>query len=110
MDVSLSYVFVAIELLTLILEPGSFLEAQKLLPLLVDSPSGPVFDVVAPSLPNFGFSSLAKESGFGLKQYAETCHKLMLSLGYTEYVSQAGDWVRKTSSTLTRESLFSKAN
>ena len=30
--------------------------------------------------------------GFAVAQYAETCHKLMLKLGYSEYVTQAGDW------------------
>lgn len=30
--------------------------------------------------------------GFGLAQYAQTCHKLMLSLGYERYATQAGDW------------------
>lgn len=45
----------------------------------------PAFDVVAPSLPNFGFSSGVKEGGFGMEQYAETMHKLMISLGYNEY-------------------------
>ncbi|KAL4950233.1 Alpha/Beta hydrolase protein [Aspergillus filifer] len=66
--------------------PGSFIEATKLIPLL---PSGdgdkPVFDVVAPSLPNFGFSSGVKKRGFGLHQYAEAMHKVMTALGYTEY-------------------------
>ena len=57
--------------------PGSFLEVQKLLPLLTASESGdaPVFHVVAPSLPNFGFSSRTGKRGFGLEQYAETCHR-----------------------------------
>lgn len=36
--------------------PGSFLEATKLIPLLTKDGEGPVFDIVAPSLPNFGFS------------------------------------------------------
>lgn len=36
--------------------PGSFLEATKLIPLLVRDDNGPAFDVVAPSLPNYGFS------------------------------------------------------
>lgn len=36
--------------------PGSFLEATKLIPLLVKDDDGPTFDVVAPSLPNYGFS------------------------------------------------------
>lgn len=39
-----------------ILGPGSFLEATKLIPLLVKGDDGPAFDVVAPSLPNYGFS------------------------------------------------------
>lgn len=65
----------------------------KLLPLLSDAEkdNGPAFHIVAPSLPNFGFSSVVKRPGFGMKQYAETCHKLMLALGYEQYVSQGGD-------------------
>ena len=45
----------------------------------------PAFHIVAPSLPNFGFSQSVKQKGFMLPQYAETCHKLMLKLGYKEY-------------------------
>ncbi|KAL4944920.1 hypothetical protein BDV06DRAFT_66157 [Aspergillus oleicola] len=73
--------------------PGSFLEATKLIPLLTSGDGDkPAFDVVAPSLPNFGFSSGVKKRGFGLHQYAEAMHKLMTALGYTEYVTQGGDW------------------
>ncbi|KAF9041668.1 Alpha/Beta hydrolase protein [Panaeolus papilionaceus] len=75
--------------------PGSFIEVRKILPLLIAaSPDGsfPSFHVVAPSLPGFGFSDAPTRSGFGAEQYAETCHKLMLSLGYDEYVMQGGDW------------------
>ncbi|KAF1989390.1 alpha/beta-hydrolase [Aulographum hederae CBS 113979] len=74
--------------------PGSFLEVEKLLPLLAqgDGKSAPAFHVVAPSLPNFGFSEGVKKPGFGLEQYAEVCHNLMLGLGYDEYVTQGGDW------------------
>ncbi|KAI9049947.1 hypothetical protein LZ554_006094 [Drepanopeziza brunnea f. sp. 'monogermtubi'] len=71
--------------------PGSFLEVYKILPLLA-KPGGPAFHVVAPSLPNFGFSEGSKQRGFSAAQYAETCHKLMLALGYNEYVTQGGDW------------------
>jgi len=52
----------------------------------------PSFHVVAPSLPGFGFSEGPKTRGFSVPQYAEVCHKLMLDLGYTEYVTQGGDW------------------
>lgn len=71
--------------------PGSFIEVIHILPLLTQ-PGGPAFHVVAPSLPNYGFSEGVKKRGFGAKQYAETCHKLMLQLGYDEYVTQGGDW------------------
>ncbi|TGO51301.1 hypothetical protein BOTNAR_0361g00010 [Botryotinia narcissicola] len=71
--------------------PGSFLEAVQLLPLL-QQPGGPAFHIVAPSLPNYGFSEGVKKRGFAVAQYAETCHKLMLQLGYDEYVTQGGDW------------------
>ncbi|EON98828.1 putative epoxide hydrolase protein [Phaeoacremonium minimum UCRPA7] len=74
--------------------PGSFLEVIKLLPLLTsgDDASKPSFHVVAPSLPNFGFSGRAPRRGFAIPQYAEVCHKLMKALGYEHYVTQGGDW------------------
>ncbi|KAL8682113.1 MAG: hypothetical protein Q9186_001818 [Xanthomendoza sp. 1 TL-2023] len=71
--------------------PGSFLEVSKILPLLTSSTT-PSFHIIAPSLPNFGFSSPVTKRGFSLPQYAETCHKLMLALGYPHYVTQGGDW------------------
>lgn len=52
----------------------------------------PSFHVVAPSLPNYGFSSAPSKPGFGIPQYAEVCHKLMLKLGYSLYATQGGDW------------------
>jgi pimeloyl-ACP methyl ester carboxylesterase len=57
----------------------------KLLPLLGDNSDGPSFHVVAPSLPNFGFSQGASKPGFGIPQYAEAVHKIMLQLGYDQY-------------------------
>jgi hypothetical protein len=47
---------------------------------------------VAPSLPNYGFSQGVSKRGFAAAQYAEVCHKLMLELGYDQYVTQGGDW------------------
>lgn len=74
--------------------PGSYIEATKIIKPL-SSPSSseqPAFHFVALSLPNYGFSSGSKKKGFALAQYAETCNKLMLKLGYDEYVTQGGDW------------------
>ncbi|KAI0150010.1 alpha/beta-hydrolase [Hypoxylon sp. NC0597] len=70
--------------------PGSFYEVAKVLPLL--AASRPAFHVIVPSLPNFGFSERIEKPGFGMKQYAETCHKLMKGLGYEQYAAQGGDW------------------
>jgi len=61
------------------------MEVAKILPLLTDSEQGPSFHVVAPSLPNYGFSDGVNKRGFSIPQYAETCHKLMLNLGYDKY-------------------------
>ncbi|KAI7335152.1 alpha/beta-hydrolase [Hortaea werneckii] len=72
--------------------PGSYLEVPKMLSALKQSNKGVSFHVVAPSLPNFGWSEGPKKQGFGMKQYAETCHRLMQSLGYEKYVTQGGDW------------------
>ncbi|TFK48619.1 alpha/beta-hydrolase [Heliocybe sulcata] len=73
--------------------PGSFIEARKILPLLNEVlPEHPSFHVVALGLPGYGFSQGVKHKGFTMAQYAEVGHKLMLALGYKEYVTQAGDW------------------
>ncbi|CAL1713455.1 unnamed protein product [Somion occarium] len=73
--------------------PGHFMEVSKLLPLLTaESADHPSFHVVAFSLPGYGFSEAPKKRGFGLRQYAEVGHKLMVALGYDEYIAQGGDW------------------
>lgn len=62
--------------------PGSFIEVWKVLPLLTNpSSDGPVFDVVAPSLPGYGFSAGPMKKGFRLAQYAEVGAKSMTSMG-----------------------------
>ncbi|PCH40341.1 alpha/beta-hydrolase [Wolfiporia cocos MD-104 SS10] len=81
--------------------PGHFLEVRKMLPMLTEaSPDHPSFHVVAISLPNFGFSEAPKKKGFAGTQYAEVSNKLMLSLGYNEYVVQGGDWGHLVAKTL----------
>jgi pimeloyl-ACP methyl ester carboxylesterase len=73
--------------------PGSFLEVTKMLPLLIASSADhPSFHVVAPSLPGYAWSEGVLEKGFQAKHYAELFNKLMISLGYSEYVTQGGDW------------------
>ncbi|CAL1713451.1 unnamed protein product [Somion occarium] len=73
--------------------PGHFMEVSKLLPLLTTTTTDrPSFHVVAFSLPGFGFSEAPQKKGFSINQYAEVGHKLMIALGYKEYVTQGGDW------------------
>ncbi|KAH8674155.1 Alpha/Beta hydrolase protein [Xylariales sp. PMI_506] len=82
----------AIPLLFLHGWPGSFIEVTKILPLLVQGEDQtPCFHVVGPSLIDFGFSSPSKKKGFSMDQHAEVYHKLMLALGYDQYVVQSGD-------------------
>ncbi|EME41047.1 hypothetical protein DOTSEDRAFT_136755 [Dothistroma septosporum NZE10] len=74
--------------------PGSFLEVTKILPLLANTSNDstkPSFHIVAPSLPNYGFSGPALKRGFNIARCAEACHKVMLALGYDQYVTQGGD-------------------
>lgn len=82
--------------------PGSFLECLKIYQRLTnpENPDFPAFHFVALSLPNYGFSTGSQKKGFALAQYAETCHKLMLKLGYPQYVTQGGDWGTFISRTL----------
>ncbi|KAI1337911.1 alpha/beta-hydrolase [Xylariaceae sp. FL0016] len=74
--------------------PGHFEEVIKILKPLGDGDGieQPAFDIVAPSLPNFGFSEGTKKRGFAMEQYAETMNRLMQKLGYNQYVTQGGDW------------------
>ncbi|THH14876.1 hypothetical protein EW146_g5528 [Bondarzewia mesenterica] len=73
--------------------PGNFIEVRKVLPLLTSSSADqPSFHVVALSLPGYGFSEAPSKKGFTGPQYAELGNKLMIALGYNEYVTQGGDW------------------
>ena len=68
--------------------PGSFAEVRKILPLLTKAG----FDVVAPSLPGYGFSSYPEMAGFKHEHTAETMLRLMGVLGYQSFCVQGGDW------------------
>eukprot|EP00510_Aplanochytrium_minuta_P002313 CAMPEP_0184014532 /NCGR_PEP_ID=MMETSP0954-20121128/5727_1 /TAXON_ID=627963 /ORGANISM="Aplanochytrium sp, Strain PBS07" /LENGTH=364 /DNA_ID=CAMNT_0026295055 /DNA_START=120 /DNA_END=1211 /DNA_ORIENTATION=+ len=68
--------------------PGSVWEFNKIIPILTNAG----FDVVAPSLPGYGFSEPPKTPGWNTLRIAEAVNSLMLGLGYTEYYAQGGDW------------------
>ena len=77
--------------------PSTFFEMTKIIPLLAD-PGGhggdpaDSFDVVAPSLPGFGFSQASQEPGMQVQKVADLWAKLMTeNLGYTKFAAQGGD-------------------
>jgi pimeloyl-ACP methyl ester carboxylesterase len=74
--------------------PGSIVEFQKILPLLVDPPGGArdAFHVVCPSLPGYGFSGPTRERGWDPERIARAEIELMRRLGYAPYGAQGGDW------------------
>jgi pimeloyl-ACP methyl ester carboxylesterase len=77
--------------------PGSFFEAHKVLGPLTDPAShgghpADAFDVIAPSLPGYGFSEIPTVSGYGPGKTARLWDALMQELGYTRYGAQGGDW------------------
>jgi pimeloyl-ACP methyl ester carboxylesterase len=76
--------------------PGSFLEMLKIIPLLTDAG----FDVVAPSLPGFGFSDRPTRPGMNTFRIAELWAGLMGELGHERFVAQGGDFGASVSTIL----------
>ena len=77
--------------------PGSIVEVRRVLGPLTDPAAhggNPLdaFDVVAPSLPGFGFSEIPTVSGYGTARTAELWDALMRGLGYERYGVQGGDF------------------
>lgn len=84
--------------------PGSFLEMLKIIPLLIDPGShgadpADAFDLVAPSLPGFGFSDCAGR-GMNTFRIAELWADLMHELGYERFAAQGGDFGASVSTIL----------
>ena len=77
--------------------PSGFFEMTKIIPLLADPASyggdaADSFDVVAPSLPGFGFSDHAQDRGMEIQRVAGMWNKLMSqNLGYPKFGAQGGD-------------------
>lgn len=74
--------------------PGSVREFYELIPLLTTPRDDAdfVFDVVAPSLPGYGFSQGAAKTGLGNIQMAVVMNNLMKRIGFDKYYIQGGDW------------------
>jgi pimeloyl-ACP methyl ester carboxylesterase len=77
--------------------PGSIFEFHKVIGPLTDpvahgGRAEDAFNVVAISLPGFGFSGHPAERGYNPQKMAGIIAKLMARLGYTKYGVQGGDW------------------
>ncbi|XP_011495329.1 PREDICTED: juvenile hormone epoxide hydrolase 1-like [Ceratosolen solmsi marchali] len=74
--------------------PGSVVEFQKIIPLLTRPQANRdfVFEVIAPSIPGFGYSSGASKPGLSAAHIAVVFKNLMSKLGIEEFYVQGGDW------------------
>jgi epoxide hydrolase len=77
--------------------PGSFVEFSKIVgpltdPLKFGGRAEDAFDIVAISLPGFGFSGKQPGRGYSPEKMASIIATLMARLGYTRYGVQGGDW------------------
>jgi pimeloyl-ACP methyl ester carboxylesterase len=66
--------------------PGSFVEYQRLVPLLTDE-----FHVVIPSLPGFGFSTPLSGTGWELARTTEAYAEIMTRFGYERFAAHGTD-------------------
>jgi len=77
--------------------PSTFFEFYKVVGPLTDPGAhggdpADAFDVVAPSLPGYGFSSPPRERGVNASRVADMWAALMSALGYDRFASHGGDW------------------
>jgi pimeloyl-ACP methyl ester carboxylesterase len=77
--------------------PGAFTEMVKIIPMLTDPESygghsDDAFDVIVPSLPGYGFSSIPCRIGMDTFEIAKLWAELMAGLGYRRFAAQGGDW------------------
>ena len=78
--------------------PGTFFEMYKVIPMLSDPAShggdpADAFDVVAPSMPGYGFSDATDKRGLSVLSIGDLWAKLMSeNLGYQKFAAQGGDW------------------
>jgi pimeloyl-ACP methyl ester carboxylesterase len=88
--------------------PGSVMELLDVIGPLTDptahgGDADDAFDVVLPSLPGYGFSSVPREIGWDPGRIARAWTELMRRLGYTRYVAQGGDQGAAVTDAMARE-------
>ncbi|KAI4471858.1 epoxide hydrolase 1-related [Holotrichia oblita] len=73
--------------------PGSVREFYELIPLLTKPQPGKdfVFEIIAPSLPGYGFSDAAAKPGLSAVKMSAIFRNLMHRLGFNKFYIQGGD-------------------
>ena len=77
--------------------PSTFVQFLDIIPMLTDPATNggdpaDSFDVVAPSLPGYGFSGTSTDQPMTLRRMADVLHRLMTEeLGYERYAIRASD-------------------
>ncbi|XP_037037452.1 juvenile hormone epoxide hydrolase 2-like [Bradysia coprophila] len=72
--------------------PGSVREFYEIVPLLITPKNGIAFEVVAPSLPGFGWSEATSRKGLSPEKMSVIVRNLMIRIGYEKFYVQGGDW------------------
>ncbi len=72
--------------------PDSFYRFKKIIPLLTKEQDGVSFDVVAPSIPGYGFSDKPREKGMLFKIHDLWAKLMTEELGYEKFAAHGGDW------------------
>ena len=77
--------------------PGTVVEFLDVIPMLTHPEehggnATDAFDVIAPSLPGYGFSEPTRTTGWDAARIARAFAELMNRLGYSRYGAQGGDW------------------
>ncbi|CAB3398505.1 unnamed protein product [Caenorhabditis bovis] len=75
--------------------PGNVFEFYKFIPILTDPKKHGInyaFEVIAPSIPGYGWSESPKKTGFSQLACARVFRKLMNRLGFDKFYMQGGDW------------------
>lgn len=74
--------------------PDSFWRFSKVIESLTEpDENGNAFDIVIPSIPGYGFSSIPTEEGVNLGKISGIFNELMINtLGYDSYYLCGGDW------------------
>ncbi|XP_066259194.1 juvenile hormone epoxide hydrolase 1-like [Euwallacea similis] len=74
--------------------PGSVREFYEIIPLLTElqKDRSVVFEVIAPSLPGYGFSEATTKPGLSPMRVAQIMKNLMHRIGFKKFYVQGGDW------------------